>query len=110
MPDLGFLWTAILAALPFIIGGGAVVGIMWYVTKHPDSKYLKYYPLVVAAVKYVEKTIPNDTENKTLAKIDAFAEEFTRTYEENIGKEPSEATKAWAMRAKELVLLEIEKK
>lgn len=107
--DLSFLWVAFVSALPLIFAGGSVVGLIWYFTKHPDSKYAYAYPIVVAAVKMVEKNIADDTQNSTLAKIDAFAKEFDRFYTENQGKEPSDAVKAFAMRAKETVLMELMK-
>ena len=100
----------LLAALPTILSGAVVIGLIWYFFKHPDSKYKPYLGLVIQAVKVAEKAIPDDSPNKSLAKANRALQEFNKLYEENTGSTPSEAAISWFNRVKEVVLLEMEKK
>jgi hypothetical protein len=96
-------------ALPVIVGGGGVVFLVWYAFKHPDSSFVKYYGLVIQAVRLVEKGISDETPNKALSKADLFLKTFISLYEQNEKATPSDALKAWALRTKEVVLIELEK-
>lgn len=106
--DLSFLWTAFLVALPVIMGGGAVIGLLWYFSKHPESKFQIYVPLVIGAVRLAEKAIP-DSSVGSLNKVDLFLKEFDRAYTEYTGKPLDEATKLWALKTKETVLVDLAK-
>lgn len=92
-----------------IVGCGLVVGMIWYAAKHPDAAFVKYYGLVIQAVKCAELAIPDDTSNKALARANQFMKEFCAFYEKETGATPSEALKAWANRVKEIAILEIDK-
>lgn len=102
-----------LALYPYLFGGGAAVAAIWAIKKwlsDPENKYTKWYPLVLAAVRYVEKTIKDDTQSKSLKKADIFLKEFIRLYEaENGAGSVDSALKNWANRMKEVALMEVDK-
>jgi hypothetical protein len=107
--DFSLVGVAIVNALPYVLGGaGALVFLNWYF-KNPDSKYTKYVPFVIQAVKFAESKIPDGTPNKSAAKVDAFLKEFTSLYEKSAKSTMPEAVKEWALRVKEIALLEVEK-
>ena len=103
------LWVAL---YPYILGGGTAVGALYFLkwlVANPDSKYNMYYPWVIQAVKFAEKSIKDNAKSKSLRKADAFLKHFIELYEADHGKQPPEALKMWAGRMKELALLEVEK-
>lgn len=108
-PIFNVLGAAVVSALPTIIGASAVLGMLYYFFKHPDSKYAPYKGLVIQAVKSAEKAIPDDTPNKSLMKADAALKTFNNLYEQNTGKTMDDATRAWFLRVKEEILLELQK-
>ena len=85
--------------LVFIIG--AVVGLLKWLFEHTGiGKYKllweKYGGMVVNAFAMAEKAIPDDTQNKTLAKVDAFLKTFCASYQEAYNKPAPESLVTWA--------------
>ena len=116
--DFGALFSSYvlpvwLVLYPYLLGGGAAVAAIWAVKKwlaDPEHKFAKWYPYVLLAVRAAEKSIKDDTTNKSLAKADLALKEFIRLYEaENGVGTVNSALKNWANRMKEVALLEIEK-
>jgi len=108
----GIDWLALLGALwPFIVGGGLGVVALYFYNKYTadeDTKYKRYYDLVIGAVKLAEKAIPDNAKNKTARKADEFMKAFVTSVEANDGVKPSDALKKWANRVKERVLLRLD--
>ena len=85
--------------LVFIIG--AVVGLLKWLFEHTGiGKYKlmweKYGGMVVNAFAMAEKAIPDNTDNKTLAKIDSFLKTFTASYQEAYNKPAPDSLLTWA--------------
>lgn len=104
--DFATVTKVLLDTLPLLLAGVSTLGIMYYFTRHPDSKYSKYVAYVVQACKVAEKFTSTDPK---FTKVDVFLKEFTDLYAKEEGKPLPDAVKVWAMRAKEIVLLELDK-
>ena len=85
-----------LAALLAIIDQPAVVTaiaglVAWLVAKLFTAKpaWIKYEGLMLAAVKWAEKIIPDDAENKSIRRADAALNQFILLYERNHGASPA---------------------
>lgn len=106
--DWASVSQVVVATIPLLIAGLSVVGLAFWLSKHPDSEFRRYVPYVVQAVKLVEKSVPDATPNKSLSKADAFLKEFINIYESEEKSSPSEALLNFAKRYKEVVLLALE--
>ena len=108
----GFLVMVLKDLYPYVLLGGAAIGTIYagkYFLTHPESKWAWSYPLVIQAVKTVEGAIPDDTPNRSLAKADACMKMYIDLYTKHTGEAPSQLIVDWAMRMKELVLLDLDK-
>lgn len=104
--DLSFLQDALISALPLVIAGGIVVGLMKWLASPSGTQFSQYMPFVIASVHAVEKKYEGTT-NPTMSKAVAFMQEFENFYTSEQGKAPDQALKDWANRMKEVVLHEI---
>ena len=62
----------------------AVIGVIaWAFVKLFERKteWVKYKGYVIAAVKWAEKTVPDDAENKSLKRLDTALQRFIQLYE-----------------------------
>ena len=92
------IFTAIAAffntATGFAILWAAVVGFFIYLASKYNpfvEVWRKYEGTIITAVRFAEQSIPDDTENKGLAKLDWALQYVIKAYEEaNNGKSPSE--------------------
>lgn len=78
------------AALALIASGVATALVVW-MKKKPEIE--RYNGLLIAACKWAEKTIPDGTANKSMARFDAALKHFIVRYEELTGKTASAALK-----------------
>jgi hypothetical protein len=92
------IFTAIAAffnsAIGFAILWAAIVGAFtWFASKYNPfvEAWRKYEGSIITAVRFAEQSIPSDTENKGLAKLDWALQYVIKAYEDaNNGKSPSE--------------------
>lgn len=87
--------ATILATLLAILGNPSVLAVIasiaaYYVAKlFAGPKWAPYEGLMITAVKYAEKFIPDSTANAGLARLDAALQEFVRIYTAQVGKPPA---------------------
>jgi hypothetical protein len=70
----------------------AIAGLaVWLVGKLFTARpaWLKYEGLMLAAVKWAEKIIPDDAANKSIRRADAALNQFILLYERNHGASPA---------------------
>lgn len=101
--------TALETALPVILGGGFVVGMIYWLSTNSASAFAQYKGLVIAAVRQVETMEANAAPGTIGSKVEAFAKAFDSLYTSTTGATPSAALTAWATAVKEEVLLDLEK-
>ena len=107
--DMTFLWTAVLMALPYIIGGGFFTALMWWLSKDSSAVFkANYLGLAIQACRFVETEFENNP-NQTIAKADLALKTFIDLYTANQNAAPSVALKAWFNIVKEEVLVDLAK-
>ena len=88
---------AVWAALNSPAGITAVAGlILWALNRLYAKKpaWKKYEGTIIAGVKFAEKRIPDDTENKALLRLDQALRYVLKAYEEATGKRANAKTAA----------------
>lgn len=88
-------WQQILAAVAAFFASGAGFSIVVFVVGALLSRLWKWKPTwrqyrgsIISAIKYAEKAIPDDIENKTMKRTDAALKYVLRVFEEVEGREP----------------------
>ena len=87
------LWTLLNSPAGITLVAGAL---LWGLNRLYAAKpgWADYEGTIVAGVKWAEKQIPNDSPNKSLAKLDAALRYVVKVYTEARGKEPDKKTVA----------------
>ena len=86
--DLNQVWTILNSPQAVVLVAGAV---LWGLNRIYSKKPLweQFEGTIIAGIKFAEKKIPADTENKGAAKLDAALKYIVSVYEEVRGKSPS---------------------
>ena len=82
--------TTLWDALNSPIGIAAVAGLLlWLLNRLYAAKpsWKRFEGTIIAAVKYAEKAVPDDSDNKALNRLDAALRYVVRVYEQATGKE-----------------------
>ena len=96
-------WTAILEVVWNVLNSPAVIaamaaGVVWLLSRlyaaHPA--WQEFEGTIIAAVKWAEKTIPDDAANTAAARLDAALKYVLKVYQETEGK-PADAKTAASM-------------
>ena len=90
---LELLWTALNSPFGYMAVAGVLI---WLLNRLYASQpgWAAYEGTIISAVKLAEKEIPDGTENKGLARLDAALRYVLRVYEEVNGKRASATTTA----------------
>ena len=90
---LAMVWAAVNSPLGIaVVAAVALWALNRLYAARPE--WAKYEGAIISAVKFAEKQIPDDVENKGLARLDAALKYVVGVYEEIEGKRPSAATTA----------------
>ncbi len=91
-------WDVVLQTLWAVANSPAVVTALAGILLYGINKlYLKkplweqYEGAVIAAIKYAEKTIPNDSANKSLQRLDTALQYVLKVYEQAQGRKATQA-------------------
>ena len=107
--DLSFIWPAVVAALPTIIGGGFFVLLIWWLSKSSSAVFrANYLGLAIQAVRFVENELENNP-NPTINKADMALKVFIDLYTAHTGATPTVAVQSWFKVSKEEILVELAK-
>lgn len=90
---LELIWTALNSPFGYMAVAGVLI---WLLNRVYGAQpgWAAYEGTIISAVKFAEKEIPDGTENKGLARLDAALKYVLRVYEEVNGKRASAATSA----------------
>ena len=91
------LLETIWQALNSPLGIAAVAGlVLWLLNRLYAARpgWKKYEGAIISAVKFAEKQIPDDTENKGLLRLDAAMRYVLKVYAETTGKQASDKVAA----------------
>ena len=75
-----------------LLGGLLLMGLNKLYASKP--KWAKYEGTIIAGIKLAEKNIPDDTENKSLARLNNALQSVVKIYEARHGKTPTAAMRA----------------
>ena len=86
---LSAVWSAVNSPLGITVVAGAL---LWGLNKLYSVKPLwqQYEGAVIAAVKYAEKAVPDDSTNTSLARLDAALKYVLQIYESAQGRKATE--------------------
>jgi hypothetical protein len=68
----------------------------------------KYEGTIISAIRFAEKAVPDNAENKSLNRLDKALKYVLAVYEEKEGKSPSKAVKAELLEGIQLVHNDLE--
>ena len=107
--------TAILEIVWKVLNSPAVIallagGLLWLLNKLYAAKpaWQAFEGTIIAAVKWAEKEIPDDTPNKALNRLNAALNYVVKVYEEARGKPVDAQTKAELREGIQIVHAELE--
>ena len=92
MELLKMVWAAMNQPAALVVIGGGVIMVMNAIfAKKPTWKVYaeKYAGTLFAAVRYAEKAIPDDVDNKSVARLDAALKYMVKVIEATEGKAPT---------------------
>ena len=90
---LTLVWTALNTPAGITVMAGLI---LWVINRIYAAKpgWAAYEGAIISAVKFAEKTIPDDAPNKGLARLDAALKYVVKVYEQANGKRASAKTVA----------------
>lgn len=77
-----------------LVVGALVVSLVKWLSTGSAAKYKTYEGYAITAVRLAEKAIPDDTQNKGLARLDYALQTFLAKYKAATGVVPDEALTA----------------
>ena len=90
---LKLVWEALNSPAGIALLAGALIWALNYIYGKKPS-WEKFEGAIVSGIKLAEKSVPDGTENKGLARLDAALKYVIKVYEEAKGKKPSAKTVA----------------
>ena len=108
-------WTAFLQVAWDVVNSPAVIalmagGLLWLLNRLYASKpaWQAFEGTIIAAVKWAEKEIPDDTPNKAFSRLNAALNYVLKVYEEARGKPADAQTKQELREGIQIVHAELE--
>ncbi len=108
-------WTAFLQVAWDVVNSPAVIalmagGLLWLLNRLYASKpaWQAFEGTIIAAVKWAEKEIPDDTPNKAMSRLDAALNYVLKVYEEARGTPADAKTKQELREGIQIVHAELE--
>ena len=108
-------WTAFLQVAWDVVNSPAVIalmagGLLWLLNRLYAAKpaWQAFEGTIIAAVKWAEKEIPDDTPNKAMSRLDAALSYVLKVYEEARGKPADSQTKQELREGIQIVHAELE--
>ena len=108
-------WTAFLQVAWDVVNSPAVIalmagGLLWLLNRLYAAKpaWQAFEGTIIAAVKWAEKEIPDDTPNKAMGRLDAALNYVLKVYEEARGKPADTQTKQELREGIQIVHAELE--
>lgn len=89
----------------------ALAGLILFILNKVYAKkpgWMKYEGAIISGVKFAEKAIPDNSENKSLFRLNQALQYVIKVYENRTGKEPSKAVKAEMLEGIQIVHNELE--
>jgi len=83
------LWTALNSNVGLVTVAGLY---LWLFNRWRTPAWAGYEGAIISAVRFAEKQIPDDVDNKSLAKLDAALNYVLRVYEQVTGKKADTKT------------------